>query len=285
MEALSDFVKSRPRTCGLYALFIVGTVIIYRSLQAQATGQYDYVLTLSAGLQALAFALLVLDTRSQVAEGLSEKTLWAFFIAHVSRLSTTFWGEGYVPEDNTSKIFLYQILELSGVVLLAGKLLQMTMLRTMHDVEQGMDRWAMLISMALSAVILGYMTRSTGHNDVLADILWMFSVWLEAFALLPQVQLLWKTSQVDESAVHFAGVTLAASLAFAAFWIKNAKDHYASFMQEGYHSFMYGIVCCAIIRVSLCACYFFLFTRHGKKFKGMLGGKVEYELCAQDDEL
>lgn len=281
METVKDFVSTRPRTSGLYALFLIGTVVIYRSLQAQETGKYDYVLTLSAGLQALAFALLVCDTRSQVAEGISEKALWAFFIAHVSRLSTTFWGEGYVPEDNTGDIYLYQILELSGVVLLAGKLLNMTTLRTIHDVGQGMERWTMLIGMVMSSIVLGYLTKSTGHNDFFADLLWMFSVWLEAFALLPQVQLLWKASQLDESAVHFAGVTLAASLAFAAFWVKNAMDHYSNFMQEGYHSFMYGIVSCAIIRVGLCTCYMYLFTRHSSGW----GKKGEYELCANDEEL
>jgi len=285
MQAVSDFVSSRPRTSALYALFLIGTICIYRSLQAQATGQYDYVLTLSAGLQCLAFALLVCDTRSQVAEGISEKALWAFFIAHVSRLSTTFWGEGYVPEDNTGDIYLYQILELSGVVLLAGKLLNMTTLRTIHDVGQGMERWTMLIGMVLSAAVLAYLTKSTGHNDFFADLLWMFSVWLEAFALLPQVQLLWKASQLDESAVHFAGVTLAASLAFAAFWLKNASDHYDSFMKEGYHNFMWGIIACAILRLGLCACYFYLFIRHSKSFKGLIGKGGEYELCAQDEEL
>lgn len=285
MQAVSDFVKARPCTFALYGSFVMGAVLIYRSLQAQSTGQYDYVLTLSAGLQALAFALLVCDTRSQVAEGISEKALWAFFIAHVSRLSTTFWGEGYVPEDNTSDIYLYQILELSGVVLLAGKLLKVTTLRTIHDVGQGMERWTMLVAMVISSGILAYLTKSTGHNDFFADLLWMFSVWLEAFALLPQVQLLWKSGQLDESALHFAGMTLAASLAFGAFWTKNAKDNYSAFMEEGYHSFLYGIVSCAIIRVVLCACYFYLFTRHSKSFKGMLGGKTEYELCVQDDEI
>merc|ERR1740129_1519783 len=285
MQAVSDFVKARPCTFALYGSFVIGAVLIYRSLQAQSTGQYDYVLTLSAGLQTLSFALLVMDTRSQAAEGISEKALWAFFIAHVSRLSTTFWGEGYVPEDNTQGFYLYQILETTGVVMLFGKLLNMTTLRTMHDVGQGMERWTMLIGMVAASVVLAYHTKSTGHDDFFADLLWMFSVWLEAFALLPQVQLLWKASSLDESAVHFAGLTLAASLAFAAFWVKNSSDHFEHFMKNENHLFMYGIVACAVIRVSLCACYFYLFTRHTKSFKGVFGAKTEYELCLQDEEL
>jgi len=283
MQSATDFVTSRPRTSALYALFTVSCVLIYRSLQAKETGQYDYVLTLSAGLQALAFAFLVCDTRSQVAEGLSEKSLWAFFIAHVARLSTTFWGEGYVPEDNTADIYLYQCLEVSGVVLLAYKMLNLKTLRTIHDVGQGLERWHTLIGMVAVAMALSFVTKSTGHNDYFADLSWIFSVWLEAFALFPQVLLLSKTSHLDESAVHFAGVTLMASLSFAAFWWKNAMDRYTEFMKDGYHGFLFGIVTAGAIRVGLCGYYFYLFTRNTKEFKG-LTGKGEYELCAQQDE-
>merc|ERR1711972_498332 len=116
-------------------------------------GKYDYILTLSSGFQTLAFALLVFDS-SGAGEGLSEKTLWAFFVAHVTRLSTTFWGKGYVPEDNTGDVYLYQLLELSGVVLLAFKLLSLNMVRMVHDVGEGADRWTMLLAMAAASAVL-----------------------------------------------------------------------------------------------------------------------------------
>lgn len=282
MQSLTDFVTNRPRTSGLYACFAIGCVVVYRSLQAKESGQYDYVLTLSAGLQALAFALLVCDTRSQVAEGLSEKTLWAFFVAHVARLSTTFWGEGYVPEDNTADVYLYQALETTGVALLAYKILTLKTLRTIHDVGQGLERWHTLIGMVSVALALAFCTKSTGHNDYFADLSWMFSVWLEAFALFPQVLLLTKSSNLDETAVHFAGVTLAASVSFAAFWWKNGWDKYTEFIKDDYHRFLFGIVFAGAIRVGLCAFYFYLFMR--STGKGGVGGKGEYELCAQQDE-
>lgn len=285
MQAFKEFLTNRPLSSALYGGFIFGSFMVYRSLQAKSTGVYDYVLTLSAGLQALAFALLTLDTRSQVAEGLSEKTLWAFFIAHVTRVSTTLWGEGYTPEDNTADIYLYQILELSSIVLLGFKLLNMTTLRTIHDVGQGIERWQVLIGMGFASVILGFITKSTGHDDYFADWSWMFSVWMEAFALFPQVRLLWSSSHLDESAVHFALVTFAASLAFMGFWTKCAYDKFNEFMKDGYHPFFIGIVIASLIRMVLCGCYLYLFMRKSKTFKGVLGTKAEYELCLQDEEL
>jgi len=277
------FIQERPRVAALYAVFFIGCLTIYKTLEARATGQYDYILTLSAALQSLGFLLLVFEAHSNVAEGLSEKTLWAFFIAHITRLSTTFWGEGYVPEDNTGDVYLYQLMELVGVLCCAFQLLKLNAVRTTLDVGQGMERWSMLIGMCVTAAVLAYKTKSTGHNDYFADLSWMFSVWLESFALGPQVHLLCMSArrQVDDSAVHFAGLTLCAALAFAFFWGRNTRDHYEELQKEGDHSFFYAIVIAGLIRVAFCGTYFFLFMKSTPGFKGK--GGPEYELCGQDE--
>merc|ERR1740139_1970560 len=142
MKALMESPKQL-----LYALFAIGCVAVWKTLQARATGQYDYILTLSACLQSLAFALLVVETRGSALEGLSEKSLWAFCIAHVTRLSTTVWGEGYVPEDTTGDCYLYQGAELIGVLLVAFQLLKLTTLRASHDVGQAAENWGTVFGM------------------------------------------------------------------------------------------------------------------------------------------
>merc|ERR1719357_1807639 len=128
-----EWMRAKPRTTALYGVFAIMCICVYWNLETAERGKHDFVLTLSAGLQVLAFAFLVWDTRSQVAEGLSERSLWAFFIAHLTRLSTTFWGTGYIPEDNTSNVYLYQLLEMTGVLLLAWKLLKVTTVRSVHE--------------------------------------------------------------------------------------------------------------------------------------------------------
>jgi hypothetical protein len=291
MDLPKEFVTNRPKTAALYGTFFVGFILIYRSLQVRTqdpTGQYDYVLTLSSAFQTLAFALLVLDTRSQVSEGLSEKTLWAFFVAQVSRVSTTIWGEGYAPEDSTADIYLYQILEICGILMVGFKLLKMTTVRTVQDVGQDLDRWQTLAVMIVVSLFLGWYTKSTGHDDYFADLSWMFSVWMEAFALFPQVKLLWASSHIDESAVHFAMCTFASSLAFVGFWWRCVYDKYGEAQGEKdspFKLFLWGVSICGLIRMCLCASYLYLFLRKTKSFKGALGTKQEYELCLQDEEL
>merc|ERR1719198_183216 len=137
-------------------------------------------------------------------------------------------------------------------------------------------------------MVLAWYTKSTGHDDYFADLSWMFSVWLEAFALMPQVKLLCLGGghAVDTDALHFACTTLLASLTFAAFWGKTCRDKYDQFHQAVVLRFMYGILTAAGIRVIMCCCYAYLFANSSKRLmKSAFGrGGQEYELCAQDDE-
>jgi len=269
MEFLSSCQK-HPRASALYVSFALGGATVWKLLQFRNAATYDHVLTLSASLQSLAFALLVVEAGGGCGEGLSEKALWAFFIAHVTRLSTTMWGPGYVPEDNTSDVYLYQIIELTGVVLLGFYLLKLGSLRSMRDVGQGFERWSVLSGMVGTSMVLAFMTKSTGHNDFFADLSWMFSVWLEAFALGPQVMLLCNTvsAQVEEGAMHFVALSCASSLAFGWFWSRSAWDQYADFQKDGVHTFYWGILSAATIRVSLCVSFLYLFMRAKNKKGG-----------------
>lgn len=263
-------VSKHPRAAALYLGFFLGCAALWKLIQFRNAATYDHVLTLSASLQSLAFALLVVEGGTNCGEGISEKSLWGFFIAHVTRLSTTMWGPGYVPEDNTSDVYLYQVLELVGVLLLGYYLLKLSALRGMRDVGQGMERWSVLSGMVGTSVVLAWMTKSTGHNDYFADLSWMFSVWLEAFALGPQVLLLCNgLNTVDEGGMHFVALTCAASLAFGSFWSRSAYDQYADFQKEGAHAFYWGILSAAFIRVGLCVAFLFMFMRTAKGSRGM----------------
>jgi len=269
MWDLVNSAQRHPRATSLYISFFLGCVAFWKLLQFR-NNSLDYVLTLSASLQSLGFALLVVEAGGGCGEGLSEKTLWAFFIAHVARLSTTMWGPGYTPEDNSSDVYLYQILELLGVFLLGFYLLKLGSMRSMRDVGQGFERWSVLSGMVGVSMVLAYMTKSTGHNDWFADYSWMFSVWLEAIALGPQVMLLCGavTQQVEEGAMHFVALSLAASLAFGYFWSRSAWDQYAEFQKEGAHVFYWGVLSCATIRVTLCVAFLYLFMRTTRGGKG-----------------
>lgn len=268
--------QRHPRATALYVSFFLGCMTFWKLLQFR-TAALDYILTLAASLQSLAFALLVVEAGGGCGEGLSEKTLWAFFVAHVARLSTTMWGPGYTPEDNSSDVYLYQMLELAGVLMLGFYLLKLGSMRSMRDVGQTYERWSVLAGMVGFSFAAAYMTKSTGHNDWFADFSWMFSVWLEALALGPQVMLL-STSrpEVEQGVMHFVFLSLAASMAFGYFWSCSAWEDYARFKEEGAHVFYWGILGCSGIRGFLCLSFLYLSLKSG-------GGKGDNRGGDDDD--
>lgn len=281
----ASFLRNRWKAAALYGCFLLGCLFVHKTLQVEVpTGAYDYILTMSAALQSLGFALLVFETKSGVGEGLSEKALWAFLVAHVTRLSTTFWSGAYTPEDNTADVYMYQVLESAGVLFVIYKLRSLKFSRTLHDMAS-MERWSLLLAIFLASLVLAYFTRGIGHESLWVNISWMFSVWLEAFALVPQAHLLCtKTASfVEEAAIHFAALTLLASLAFGGFWGLLARDRYAEFEAAGEHGFFIGILVAAAIRVALCSVYFCLFMRSAQAYKGAMTSSVrgEYELCKE----
>merc|ERR1719421_2600433 len=77
------------------------------------------LLTLSAGLQALAFVLLVLKVHGQSSfSGISARMLGMYVVTLILRLSSTLTLNGYLPADATGD-WAYQCLELCSLGLAA----------------------------------------------------------------------------------------------------------------------------------------------------------------------
>lgn len=166
------------------------------------------------------------------------------------------------------------------MLLLAFQLLKLSTLRTFHDVGQGMESWTTFLVMVGVSMILAWNTKSTGHADLFADWSWMFSVWLEAFALGPQVWLLHVRNKVDESAMHFAGLTMISGVIFASFWGRTGREWFVRHQDYGENGFFWSIGVAAVIRVLLCAAYFYLFMRTARGGKGTSNG---VELSAEEE--
>lgn len=263
----------------LYGSFAVGCLLVYYKLEAPPNAEYDYLITLAAGFQTLGFLALIADTADGAAEGLSEKTLWAFIVTHITRISTTSWGEGYIPEDNTGDVYLYQALEVIGVIALIFQVMRLGAVRSSQEVGQSFERHSQLIAMCVVSAILAYFTKSTGHDDYYADLLWMFATWLEAMALGPQVHLLLTSAgstRIDESASHFAMLTMTSALTDAFFWGRMMRDRYSEFQKDNEHQFFHAIGLATFMRVALSGVYVYL-------FRSQLNKKPDYELCAHDE--
>merc|ERR1719161_2439373 len=79
-----------------YTTFVVVAYIVYTVLSDGLSS----LLTLSAGIQALAFLLLCLKVKGQTSvSGISATMLAMYAVTLVLRLSSTLWMNGYLPAD------------------------------------------------------------------------------------------------------------------------------------------------------------------------------------------
>merc|ERR1719487_1738497 len=91
-----------------YTAFAAGATLVYYVLSDGLSS----LLTLSAGLQALAFILLVLKVKGQSSvSGISSSMLAMYTVTLIMRLSSTLWLNGYLPADSTGD-WAFQCLEL-----------------------------------------------------------------------------------------------------------------------------------------------------------------------------
>merc|ERR1719310_1571792 len=98
-----------------YVVFFVVGATLYSALEAG----FSSTLTLSAGLQCLAFVLLTLKVQSQRATtGLSGRMLVMYAMTLCFRLSSTVWLNGYLPVDRTGD-WAYQAIEICCLGLVA----------------------------------------------------------------------------------------------------------------------------------------------------------------------
>merc|ERR1719463_780297 len=102
-----------------YTTFAAGATVVYALLSDGLSS----LLTLSVGLQALGFMLLVLKVKGQSSvSGISSSMLAMYTVTLIMRLSSTLWLNGYLPADSTGD-WAYQCLELLSLGL-AGWLVQ-----------------------------------------------------------------------------------------------------------------------------------------------------------------
>merc|ERR1719158_1141035 len=95
-------------TAASYTTFVIVAYIVYSVLSDGLSS----LLTLSAGLQALAFLLLCMKVKGQTSvSGISAKMLLMYVVTLVLRLSNTLCLNGYLPADSTGD-WMFQCLEL-----------------------------------------------------------------------------------------------------------------------------------------------------------------------------
>lgn len=201
-----------------YATFLVFGMAIYKFLSDGLSS----LLTLSAGLQALGFVLLVLKSHGQSRmSGISARMLLMYVLTLIVRLSSTLTMHGYLPADATGD-GPYQVAELLSLGLAVWLLQRVLHARRVNyggDAQDDQDSMPGLPLICVFCIALASVFHGDLNHDKLFDGIWACACYMETAAMLPQ---LWMMSnaggEVEALTSHFIALTTLSRFFSLSFW-------------------------------------------------------------------
>jgi len=207
-----------------YITFLACATVVYNVLSDGLSS----LLTLSAGLQALSFVLLVLKVQGQSnVSGISARMLGMYILTLTLRLTSTLTLNGYLPADATGD-WAYQCLELASLGL-ATWLLQ----RVMHArrvtfagaAQEDQDSMPWLTGIAFACGFLALIFHADLNHNVVFDQIWACACYVETAAMLPQLWMMSKAGgEVEALTSHFIALTTLARFFSLYFWYLAFED-------------------------------------------------------------
>lgn len=205
-----------PQIVAIYAIFIVVAFLVYHLI---AESEFSSLLTLSAIIQSLAFALLGWQVVMCGNKGISLKALVLDAVALLFRLSCTTWLNGYLPVD-ASGDYAYQIADV-----LSLSIILWVVVRAFSKGCDNDDTFPVMPTI-IGALALAGILHSDLNDRPAFDTLWMASLFLSCVSALPQLRLIVRTqSPVAPMTSHFIAV-MALSRMMSGFYMWYTHEEY-----------------------------------------------------------
>jgi hypothetical protein len=212
--------RADPTVILPYVVFFIGGATLYHAMESG----FSSTLTLSAGLQCLAFVLLTVKLQSQRATtGLSGKMLMLYATTLCFRLSSTVWLNGYLPVDKTGD-WAYQAIEICCLSLVAYLMRCVFVTHRATYQEQHDSIPVKLQHLVLGCFIFAVVVHPHLDRRELFDILWTTGCYLETLAMLPQLWMLSKIGEVESLTSHFVVLSFLSRVCSLLFWYTGFKE-------------------------------------------------------------
>lgn len=210
----SKTIKNHFDEMVVYTMFAILAVF---SAQFFSDSQFSALITLSAALQCLGFALLKLKIRkSGHVYGISSRSLQLFALMYVFRLYSTLQFNGYLPVDRSGDWF-YQSIEMISL-LLCLSLLQSVHVTHERSFEKDVDT-CVIHWFIIGALVLSYFVHPHLNNRFLPDVFWTNGLYLESLAMVPQLWMLSKKGgEVETLNSHYIACVFGSRCLMLSFW-------------------------------------------------------------------
>merc|ERR1719214_547271 len=244
-----------PKVILPYVVFVVGATL-YHALSAG----FSSTLTLSAGLQCLAFVLLTVKILSQRATtGLSGRMLVMYAMTLCFRLSSTVWLNGYLPVDKTGD-WAYQAIEICCLFLIAHLMRCVFVTHRATYQEQHASLPVKIQNLLIGCFILAVVVHPHLDRRELFAPLWTTGCYLETLSMLPQLWMLAKIGEVEALTSHFVVLSALSRVSSLIFWYRGFAELRPT--HGGFNFPGWGIMLAHVMQLLLSCDFVFLYLRN-----------------------
>ena len=183
-----------------------------------------------------------------------------------ARLTSTLFYPGYLPSDSSGS-WLYQLSDITSL-LICILLIYLIYIKYRETSDIMSDGKVPFYVLAITSYILAIIFRSSLNNNAFCDINWAFSMYLEAFAIFPQILLFTiKKGQIESFTSHYVALCGLSRLFSLIFWYDTYEELFTDQVYFGRYV-GYFIIGSQILQLIIMADYYYLY------FKSILKGQA-----------
>jgi len=220
-------LQSEQSDCGVvastgcsYFVFLMCVGVVLRHFSDR---DFSTVLTLGAGVQCLAFYLLLQKVKRQRSvAGISSKMLEMYVLVLLLRLSSTLIKQGYLPVDRSGD-YVYQGADIVSLFLVFQLLwcCHKTHKVTFQAGHDSLEIWRAVPVLCVLAVCL----HGNLNKSAFFDTTWTLGMYLDTIAMLPQYWMLVKKGgEVEALTSHFVALVMLSRACSFAFWYYGYRE-------------------------------------------------------------
>lgn len=217
--------RPSPAIVVAWAVFLTLSFIIYGWT---SDGDFSFLLTYAACCRA--FGLFLLNFRmyaSKSGASVSLKSLEAYVLVFSFRIISIMRHEGYLPYDRSGDWFYHCVEFCSlGFSVLAIYLLKFKFTGTYDEEKDSFGDFQIPTQFGVAFIVvpcllLACMIKPNLNKDFLSDMSWTFSMYLESFAVAPQLYMFTKQagSVIEVLVAHFVATLGFARFVEMTFWM------------------------------------------------------------------
>ena len=251
----------------ILAVMLISFVYIFISSK-----DFSFLIVLSSLVQMLSFVIILFKVISyESCSGLSYNTALCYTIILASRLTSTLFYHGYLPSDEAGDWF-YQLTEI--ITLICSVVLLYIMKGKYYDTYDSQHDSLDFKYFVFPSLGVALLVHTSLNRNLLTDVMWTFSMYLETAAIVPQLVLFHsKKGQIEKYTSHFVALQGLSRLCSLLFWwdtyseLNDTQTNSYSLLQE-YCGYM--VIASQVIQLVLMIDYYYFYFKSLYKGEGYM---------------